>query len=158
MTTENEDNILYFSKLCELEDAQNNYNALVESGNHAAAKIKGAYSKIKVIERSIKKEGNKLDGVTETRRRDTSPITKLFIYYLQQHPNGGIKITNDNAPSFLAWVDNCIGSNAQFNDIQDLEWIDDSLQVYDKYTGSKSVQSLAAMPAAFSRVKKSLEK
>lgn len=158
MTTENEDNILYFSKLCELEDAQNNYNALVDNGNHAEAKIKDAYSKIKVIERSIKKEGNKLDKVPETRVKDFSPITKLFIYYLDLYPHGGLKCTSGDAPSFLVWVDRCIANNTSFDDIEDLEWVGEGLQVYGKYTGSKSFQTIPSMTAGFSRLKSSLKK
>lgn len=152
------DNFDYFNLLCEADEAEQKYEQLIKNGNHAPAKIKAAYSDVEKLNRQIKREGKLLDGIPVMNKRIISPVTKLYLHYLNKYPKGGAKQCEQGIPTLLEWLGIVIENNESFDGVDEVVWNDNGgITVYAPNNPDGKSVGFESIPASFARVKKMLE-
>lgn len=153
------DNFDYFNLLCEADEAEQKYEQLIKNGNHAPAKIKAAYSDVEKLNRQIKREGKKVDGIPERRQRARAGVSILILYYLSIYPNGKAQESAPEAPSFISWLGTFIANQDSIEGIDEVVWNDNGgFTVFSPTKSNGNSIKIQSISALFTRLKNSLNK
>lgn len=157
-TNKKKDNFDYFNLLCEADEAEQKYEQLIKNGNHAPAKIKAAYSDVEKLNRQIKREGKKVDGIPERRQRARSGVSILILYYLSIYPNGKAQESAPEAPSFISWLGTFIANQDSIEGIDEVVWNDDGgITVFSANKQNGNSIKIQSISTSLTRLKKQLQ-
>lgn len=125
---QSEQEIAFFVALCELDDLKKD-RRLAQLQGRGPYEHDKLYKKIEKLEKKVKRDGAKLDGIKQKRVRSLNPTTRMVKDYLTAHPGGAalaqkLDEFDRDIPNIYKWARMYIDKDSPSDsyDIAGVEW------------------------------------